>query len=150
MTSIRSRNPVALALLANAILLAGILVTLLSRGHGSGFVPAAFGADQAPIAGGAGVFIMPGQLGDRQFGCYLLDVDSQNLVVYQYEPGTRHLALVAARSYKWDRKLHDLSTSPPTEEIHRLFEKEQQGFRKAQDNAVQPNPDPAPINKENP
>ena len=125
----RPRNFVALALWANAILLGGILIAMLARGHGPWLTSAAY-AEQAPIAGGAGVFVMPGQLGDRQFGCYLLDVDAQNLIVYQYEPGSRHLTFVAARSYKYDRKMHDFSTSPPTEEIRKLMEKEQQGFRK--------------------
>jgi hypothetical protein len=134
MKSPRRRNPIVLALWANAILLAGILVLMLSRSGYPSFLPAALAQpqQQAPIAGGAGVFVMPGQLASNIWGAYLLDVDAGTLVVYQYEPGNRKLRFVAARSYKYDRQLHDMSTEPATEDIHRLVEREkQQGFKGA-------------------
>ena len=136
----RRKNPIALALWANAILLGGILIVLLTRNSGPSLLPTAFG-QQAPIAGGAGVFVMPCQLADKQWGAYLMDVDAGTLVVYQYEPGIRQLKFVAARSYQWDRKLTNMSTSPPTEEIRRLVEKEKQGFRRQEENAVPANPE---------
>ncbi len=135
------RNPIALALWANAILLGGILIAMLSRGSMPSFIPNAFGENQGPIAGGAGVFVMPGQLAERQWGCYLLDVDAKTLVAYQYMPGERRLQFVAARSYEYDRKLHDMSTWPPTEEIRKLVEKEKQGFRKVEENVPANNPE---------
>jgi hypothetical protein len=139
----RRNNPLALALWANAILLAGILIAVLARGNGNAnwpsILPAAYAqpAGQAPIAGGAGVFVMPCQLADRQWGAYLMDVDAGTLVVYQYEPGVRQLRFVAARSYRNDTKLHDFSTSPSTEEIRKQIEKEKQGFRRPEENAAQ-------------
>jgi hypothetical protein len=138
----RRRNPVVLALWANAILLGGVLVVLLTRGNYPSMLSPAFGQNQAPIAGGAGVFVMPCQLGDKQWGAYLLDVDAGTLVVYQYEPGVRKLSFVAARTYKYDRRLHDMSTSPPTDDIRRLVEREQQGSRRAEEAppAVAPEP----------
>jgi hypothetical protein len=142
MKSTHPRNPIAVALWANAILLAGIFVVVVSRGSGPTLVPAAFGQNQAPIAGGAGVFIMPCQLAERQWGCYLLDVDAKTLVCYQYEPAARHLNLVASRYYEYDRKLHDMSTTPPTEEIRRLVEREKQGSRKREDDAPPVSPEP--------
>ena len=141
MSSPSPRNPIALALWANAILLGGILIAMLARGNMPSMLPAAFGENQGPIAGGAGVFIMPAQLADRQWGCYLLDVDAKTLVAYQYMPGERKLQFVAARTYEYDRKLHDMSTAPPTEEIRKLVEKEKQGFRKVDENVPANNPD---------
>ena len=83
---------------------------MLTRGGYPSFLSAAFAQpqQQAPIAGGAGVFVMPGQLANNMWGAYLLDVDAGTLVVYQYEPGNRQLHFVAARSYKYDRQLHDM------------------------------------------
>jgi hypothetical protein len=136
-----TRNPIAMALWVNAILLGGILVVMLSRGNGPTLLPAAFGQNQPPIAGGAGVFIMPGQLGTNQFGCYLLDVDAKTIVVYQYEPQPHRLNLVASRGYDADRFLHDFSTAPPTAEIRRLVDREKQGPRKRDDNVPPENPE---------
>jgi hypothetical protein len=130
-----------LALSANAIILSGILVAILARGNGSLLTSSAFAQNQAPIAGGAGVFVMPCQLATNQWGCYLMDIDAKTLVVYQYEPGIRQLRFVASRYFEYDRKLHDMSTSPPTEEVRRMIEKEKQGFRKVEENAVPKNPD---------
>ena len=135
------RNPIALALWANAILLGGILIALLSHANVPSFLPAAFGQNQGAIAGGAGVYVMPGQLAERQWGCYLLDVDAKTLVAYQYMPGDRKLQFVAARSYDHDRKLHDMSTWPPTEDIRKLVEKEKQGFRNREEVAPPQNPE---------
>src|SRR2546421_4175923 len=139
------KNPLVLALWANAILLGGILITLLARSGGGGWpslISAAYAQpQQAPIAGGAGVFVMPCQLADRQWGAYLMDIDAGTLVVYQYEPGIRQLRFVAARYYRNDTKLHDMSTSPSTEEIRKLIEKEKQGFRRPDDNAPAVNPE---------
>jgi hypothetical protein len=138
MMSPRPKNPVVLALWANAILLAGILVVLLARGGAPSFVSAAMAQYQPPIAGGAGVFVMPGQLSRDMWGTYLLDVDRGTLVVYEYQPGVHQLKFVAARSYKYDRELHDMSTSPPTEEIHRLADKEKVMRKQMEENAIQP------------
>ena len=136
----RRRNPVVVALWANAILLAGILIAMLARGGTPSLLHAAFADQVPPIAGGGGVFIMPSQLSRDTWGCYLIDVDRQNLVVYDYQPGIHKLTLRAARSYKYDRNLHDLSTEPPTEEVRRLWEKEQ-NMRKVEENVQPQNPE---------
>ncbi len=56
------------------------------RANGSSAV---YAQNQPPIAGGAGVFVMPAQIGPGQWGCYLLDVDAGTLCAYQYMPGSR-------------------------------------------------------------
>ena len=148
----RSKNPVVLALWANAILLGGILVVMLSRGGTPSFMSAAMAQYQPPIAGGAGVFVMPGQLSRDMWGCYLLDVDRQTLVAYEYQPGMHQLKFAAARTYKYDRELHDVSTAPPTEEVRRLVEKEKVMRKQMEENAVQapaPTPQPPPEEPKN-
>lgn len=88
-------------------------------------------AQQPPIAGGAGVFVMPAQLSGNTWGVYLLDVDAQTLAVYQYLPGERQLQLVAARTYRHDRRLQQFNTAAPSprevEELLRMEERLRRG-----------------------
>jgi hypothetical protein len=69
---------------------------------------------------------MPGQLSNNTWGCYLLDVDTQTLVAYQFYPGEKQLRLVAARNFKYDRKLSNFNTTPVPQEVADLVKKEQQ------------------------
>lgn len=112
------RSPLVVALYLNAALLACVLVALLARGGGS----TAFAAGPAqPIAGGNGVYLMPGQMAINLWGCYVLDVERQNLCAYEYVPGRKQLQLVAARYIGHDRQLQRYNTSPDPEEIKRLL-----------------------------
>lgn len=114
----------------NAALLVGVIVCLLGRNGGPMiFTQPAYGQQQAPIAGGAGVFIMPGQLTSNSWGCYLLDVDAQTLCTYQFRPGDQTLRLLAARSYRYDRQLSNMNTEPAPADIRQLLEKERQPIR---------------------
>ncbi len=117
----KSRNPLVIVLWTNALLLGAILTVILSRGNSTAH------AEQPPIGGGAGVFIMPGQLSFNNWGCYMIDVDRQTLCVYRYFPGQQALRLEAARSVKWDRQLANLNTFPEPGQIQALI--------KAQENA---------------
>ncbi len=124
----RSNRAITAALWANAALLLAILVALLSRSNGS-VLPSAFGQTQPPIAGGGGVFVMPGQTATNMWGAYLLDIDNQTLCVYQYFPGEKQLKLSAARDYKWDRRLHNFNTpNPSPNEVKAMIEKEAAGL----------------------
>ncbi|MGF1633206.1 MAG: hypothetical protein ACFCVE_05095 [Phycisphaerae bacterium] len=113
-------NPVAAALWANAFVLGGILAVLLA-GRGPAFSPAAFA--QQPIAGGGGLFLMPAQFATNSFGCYLMDIDNQTLVAYQFSPSDRSLRLVAARDFENDRRLGNYNTFPDPQEIKALADK---------------------------
>jgi hypothetical protein len=135
MTSPRSNNSLVWALWVNAGLLAVILVVLLGRSGAPSFLPAAFAQNQPPIAGGAGVFIMPAQMQSNVWGCYLLDVDNKTLCAYQFYPGEKKLRLTAARSYRYDTKLENYNTEMPPREVKALLDK--QGIN---------NGDPAPAN----
>lgn len=125
----------AFALVANAaaVLVMSAVVLLRDDARGPGLpslLPAAW-AQQPPIAGGAGVFIMPAQLSSNTWGVYLLDVDAQTLAVYQYLPGDRQLQLVAARTYRHDRRLQQFNTAAPSprevEELLRMEERLRRG-----------------------
>jgi hypothetical protein len=113
------------ALWANAALLAVIALLLFSRSSVPSFLPAAYAQNQPPIAGGAGVFVMPGQFRENVWGCYLLDVDAKTLCAYQYFPGEKKLRLAAARSYRSDVKLENYNTEPSPNEIKALIDKQQ-------------------------
>ncbi|MGA3065934.1 MAG: hypothetical protein ABSF29_03715 [Tepidisphaeraceae bacterium] len=116
------RNPVALALYANAAVLFGILIVLLDRPHA--LVSPAFGdaPTQAPIAGGGGVYIMPCQLHPNVWGCFLLDVDHNTLCAYEYRAGDKSLVLTAARDYQYDLQLRNYDTFPPFYDVKKLVD----------------------------
>src|SRR5687768_7914684 len=129
----RRHQALVLALCANAILLLMILVALLAGGgRMPSVLPEAFAAPLAPqpIAGGSGVYLMPAQFADKNWGCYVMDVDAQTLCAYQYFPGDKKLRLVAARNFRHDRRLHDFNTDNPTPaEVAKLLEMEASGRR---------------------
>ncbi len=117
-------NKVFIALCANAVLLLCILLVLISGGER---MPSLLSTAQAqmPAIGGAGVFIVPAQFTRDNFGCYLLDVDAQTVVAYQFYPGEKQLRLIAARGYRYDRRLTNFNTGAPSpEEVRSLLEKE--------------------------
>lgn len=123
------RQPVVYALWANAALLFAILVVLVMRGGDSSLMPMALAQRQAPIAGGAGTFIMPAQLSSSTWGCYMLDVDAQTLSVYYYHPSDRTLRFIAARNYTWDRRVKNYNTSPDPREIEDMVERASRELR---------------------
>ena len=78
----------------------------------------------APVAArgdNSGVFVVPCQLDKELWGAYLVDTRSGTIVVYQYNPNSHKLKLVAARSFVYDRYLEDYNTDPPTADIRDLI-----------------------------
>ena len=131
----RRGNPVATALYLNAALLLAILVALLSRSGSGTVLPAAFAAEGQQIAGGGSLYLMPGQLSLNTFGCYVMDTDAQTLCVYQYFPGEKELRLLAARSFRHDRRLGNFNTIPDPREVEKWVELER-GRGRAQPGAT--------------
>jgi hypothetical protein len=127
------------ALCVNAGLLALIAVALFSRNDGPALLPQAI-AQQMPLAGGAGVFIVPAQFSQNTWGCYLMDVDRQTLAAYQFYSGDRQLRLVSARHFRYDRDLRRFNTAPDPEEVKELIENERnkQRVTEQNDNPVEP------------
>jgi len=67
------------------------------------------------------------------WGCYVMDVDAQTLVAYQYYPGDRKLRLMAARDFSFDRFLKEFNTDDPTPaDVKNLVEKERNKARQNQ------------------
>jgi len=120
---------VLVALYVNAAVLGVIALILLYRPGVPSMLPAAMAQNQAPIAGGAGVFVMPAQLSQNTWGCYLLDVDAQTLAAYQFFPGEKMLRLSAARNFRFDRRLGNFNTLPSPNEVADLVEKERNSGR---------------------
>jgi len=122
----RRRNPIAVALYVNAAVLVAILVALLARDSNQPMLPMAFGQAQQPmIAGGAGVFVMPAQFSGNLWGCYILDVDQQTLCAYNVSGSPPKLQLIAARDFRWDRRLRNYNTGTPSpQEVQDLIAKE--------------------------
>lgn len=139
----RRHRATLIALYVNAAVFAGILLVMLARDGQPGIGSIAFAQNQPPIAGGAGVFVMPAQFSTNTWGCYLLDVDAQTLCAFQYYPGDKQLRLVASRSYRYDRRLGNFNTFPSPLEVKDLVEKEQQAVRGQ-------NPSPAASTPEEP
>jgi hypothetical protein len=133
----------AKALWANCIVLVAILLVLLCRNQSPNipsFVSAA-DAQQMPIGGGAGVFIVPGQFSTNTWGCYIMDVDQQTLAAYQFYPGDKQLRLIASRYFRYDRKLKNFNTTPPPDEVSQLVAREQDDARVKEQNNTPASPE---------
>ncbi|MGN6626413.1 MAG: hypothetical protein ACTHLN_07320, partial [Tepidisphaeraceae bacterium] len=78
----RNAKLLTVGLYVNGAAMALVALALFSRSNVP-VIPAAM-AQQAPqpIAGGGGFFLMPGQLSPTNWGCYVMDVDRQSLMVY--------------------------------------------------------------------
>ena len=134
MRRLRRHNKISLALFANAIGLALVALALFARNEDRfpSVIPAAYGQNQAAIGGGAGVFVVPAQFAPNFYGCYIMDVDAQTICAYQMIPGEHNFKLIAARSFRYDRRLNRFNTSEPSpNEVKALVEKEQAEVRAA-------------------
>ena len=125
MDRLRRSSATVIGLWAVAALLLANLVAGFMRSDSS-LLPTAFAQRQPPIAGGAGVFVMPAQLSRDAWGCYLMDVDRGSLCVYQFHPGTKQLQFLAARSFINDTKLSNYNTTPSLQDVIDLVNKQNQ------------------------
>src|SRR4051812_15125042 len=118
----RRNRTLVTALYLNAGLLAAVLVAVLSRG-GGGASPAMAAQPSMPqIGGGGGLYMMPAQFTQYNWGCYVMDIDKQTLIAYEYIQGSKQLRLVAARYIRHDRDLQDFNTTPSPAEIERIVQ----------------------------
>lgn len=148
MSQNQSHRSLTIALYLNAAVLLCILLAILARHDGPSFSSAAFGQAQAPIGGGAGVFIVPAQFSATTFGCYLMDIDAQTLTAYQYLPPNNQLKLMAARNFRFDRRLGNYNTAPAPLEIKQYVDQEQQAGNRVLDRPTEHGPVEAPPKQE--
>lgn len=94
-----------------AILLAIIATALIVGPSGPTVLQSANA--QSSMVGARGIFAFTGQLDENSYGLFMMDVDSSNVWVYQYQPNGRKLKLVAARSFLYDRYLEDYMNDEP-------------------------------------
>lgn len=112
-----------IGLYLNAGLLAVVVMVLLGRSDVPMISVAQAQQAPQPIAGGGGLFLMPGQLSPSVWGCFVMDVDRQTLMVYQFSPGERMLRFMAARKFADDRRMENFNTEPAPDEIRNLADK---------------------------
>lgn len=118
-TPLRSRALVAGLWLIGAGLLANAAAAWL-RPNGELPVPleARAWGQAAPAAGqmlGArGLFMMPMQLSQNEWGLSMMDVDAQTVWIYRINPSTQRMKLIATRSFRDDRFLEDFNNESPT------------------------------------
>jgi hypothetical protein len=137
-----SNKAVVTALWANAAMLLALIVVVAGRSSGPALVAPAMGQSPTNIGGGAGIYIMPAQFTATKWGCYLVDVDRQNLVAYEYDLGDSQLTLKAARSFKYDLLLPNYDTFPSPDDIRKLVEGQQAGSKEAAPDQSPPAPVP--------
>lgn len=84
-----------------------------------------------PGAGARGIYAFTGQISSRGYGLFMLDVDTGTVWCYEMSGG-RHLKLLAARSWIFDRYLEEFNVAAPTPTEVRQLVEQQQAARKVQ------------------
>ncbi|HOA72231.1 MAG TPA: hypothetical protein PL151_06980 [Phycisphaerae bacterium] len=116
-----------------AVLLAVIATHLVSR-HDAVWSQSAMaqvgGSAGMPGAGARGIYAFTGQLGAKEYGLFMMDVDSGTIWCYQMgrsRDGDLQLQLVAARSWIFDRFLEEFNVAKPTPHEVQLMVRQQRG-----------------------
>ena len=84
-----------------------------------------------PASGARGIYAFTGQIGNRAYGLFMLDVDTGTVWCYEMAGG-RHMKLLAARSWIFDRYLEEFNVAAPTPTEVRQLVEQQQAARKVQ------------------
>ncbi|NQU76687.1 MAG: hypothetical protein HQ546_10280 [Planctomycetes bacterium] len=116
---------VALAMAAMGALVAAI-----------GPLPAASAQPTQTSGQPTAMFAVAGQITPKTYGLYLVDLQREAIVVYEYVPSDRRLELRAARTAVYDLQLESYNTQPPPGEIAEIVRK----ARRISDEAQAPEP----------
>jgi hypothetical protein len=116
------RHRLVVALLSLNLAALVLLACILFRN--AEITPAAMA--QVPSAETASVpyVVVPGQLAQNAWGCYVLDTKTQSLCIYQYSPGEKLLRLAAARHIAHDMGLKSFNTMPLPSEVAEMLQTE--------------------------
>jgi hypothetical protein len=148
MAQSRRNKSLIVALYVNAAMLFALLAVMVSRPGGPSVVPSAFGAPLGqPIAGGGTLYLMPAQFSPQTYGAYVMDIDKQTLVAYQFYPGEKQLRFVAARKFSHDLRMTEFNTIPPVEDVKKMIEAQDAGIRGQQPDKIQLKPQDDPDKK---
>ncbi|UCD27312.1 MAG: hypothetical protein JSV03_09270 [Planctomycetota bacterium] len=82
--------------------------------------------------GARGIYAFTGQLSSKNYGLFMLDVDTGTIWCYELQKGTRgelQLKLVAARSWIWDRYLEEFNVADPIPGAVRAMVEQQRSHR---------------------
>ncbi len=102
-----------------AVSLAVIAVSMVLRVDG-GLGRPVF-AQSTVSAGAHGVFAFSGQVSKNAYGVFMVDVDAGTIWCYRFDQGGDKLKLVAGRDWRFDRKLENWGTEPPTNVIQQIL-----------------------------
>ena len=124
------QRAVTVALYLNAALLALIVVALFTRDGAASIslLPGAH-AEGPAMGGGGNLYLIPGAVSERTYGCYVMDTDAQTLCVYRFDGAATTLKLIAARNFRQDRRLGHLNTVPDPKDVEVMVEAERAGRR---------------------
>jgi len=148
MAQSRRNKSLVVALYVNAAILFAILAVIVARPGGVSLTPSAFAAPLGqPIAGGGTLYLMPAQFSPNTFGAYVMDIDKQTLVAYQFYPGEKQLRFVAARRFSHDLRMTEFNTIPPVEDVKKMIEAQDAGIRGQQPDKIQLKPQDDPDKK---
>lgn len=93
----------------------GMIATALVMQGPAGVLPSA-AAQTGGLTGARGVYAFAGQIDHNRFGLFMMDVDEGTVWCYEIDGSgpTRQMRLVAARSWIYDRYLHDFNCAEPS------------------------------------
>jgi hypothetical protein len=83
-----------------------------------------------PMMGARGIYAFTGQLGTKDYGLFMVDIDTGTLWCYQLARGREgelQLQLVAARSWIFDRFLEEFNVAKPTPSEVQMMVRQQRG-----------------------
>lgn len=83
-----------------------------------------------PVTGARGIYAFAGQLGSKEYGLYMMDVDTGTVWCYEMARGrdsALQMRLVAARSWIFDRFLEEFNVAKPTPNEVQFMVRQQRG-----------------------
>lgn len=107
------------------VILLSVIATCLVIEVGNGADVAMADASVAASGGDEGVIAVSAQVTADSYGVYLLNPKRGTMAVYQYQPRSRKLRLMAVRNYGFDIQLDEYNTEPSPREIKQLVGQQQ-------------------------
>jgi len=107
------------------VILLSVIATCLLIELGNGADMALAEPSVAASGADGGVIAVSAQITTDSYGVYLLNPKRGTIAVYQFQPKTRTLRLMAVRNYGFDVQLDEYNTEPSPREIKQLVGQQQ-------------------------